>query len=135
MSVDLKVTFSQLSNAQSAQLAGLAVGCLFFIPFAIKYGRRPVYLLSTLILAASSWWTSRVDSYAELIATSFITGLAGAINETAVQMTVRSSLSPFDVDDNVITKAFKTRSRTCSSYTSVELPTVSTSLPSCAARS
>ncbi|KAM0276604.1 hypothetical protein ACHAQH_006561 [Verticillium albo-atrum] len=88
MSVDLRVTFAQLSNAQSAQLAGLAVGCLFFIPFAIKYGRRSVYLISTLVLAAASWWTSRIDSYGELIATSFISGLAGAINETAVQMTI-----------------------------------------------
>ncbi|KAG7122360.1 putative MFS-type transporter like protein [Verticillium longisporum] len=82
------VTLAAFTNLSVQTLAGLAVGCLFFIPFAIKYGRRPVYLLSTLILAASSWWTSRVDSYAELIATSFITGLAGAINETAVQMTI-----------------------------------------------
>ncbi|KAM0330846.1 hypothetical protein ACHAQA_003801 [Verticillium albo-atrum] len=88
MTVDLGVTLAQLSNAQSAQLAGLAVGCIFFIPFTIKYGRRSTYLASTIVLAAASWWTSRMTSYAELIITAFISGLAGAINETAVQMTI-----------------------------------------------
>lgn len=89
MTVDLDVSIAQLSNAQSAQLAGLATGCIFFIPFTIKYGRRLTYLVSTAILAAAAWWTSSMHSYAELIVTAVITGLAGAINETAVQMTVR----------------------------------------------
>lgn len=91
MTVDLGVTVAQLSNAQSAQLAGLATGCVFFIPFAVKYGRRPAYLASTAVLAAAAWWTSSMRSYPELIATAVVTGLAGAVNETAVQMTVRES--------------------------------------------
>ncbi|KAF9878331.1 MFS transporter [Colletotrichum karsti] len=88
MTVDLNVTIDQLSHAQSAQLAGLATGCIFFIPFTIKYGRRLTYLASTAVLAAAAWWTSSMHSYAELIVTAVITGLAGAINETAVQMTI-----------------------------------------------
>ncbi|KAM0430880.1 hypothetical protein ACHAPT_005512 [Fusarium lateritium] len=88
MTIDLKVTITQLSHAQSAQLAGLATGCILFIPFTIKYGRRSTYVVSTAALAAVSWWTSSMSSYTELILTSIITGLAGAINETAVQMTI-----------------------------------------------
>ncbi|KAF6803184.1 major facilitator superfamily transporter [Colletotrichum musicola] len=88
MTADLGVTVEQLSNAQSAQLAGLATGCVFFIPFAVKYGRRPAYLASTAVLAAAAWWTSAMRSYPELIATAVVTGLAGAVNETAVQMTI-----------------------------------------------
>ncbi|CAJ0554408.1 Ff.00g129210.m01.CDS01 [Fusarium sp. VM40] len=88
MTVDMGVSISQLTNAQSAQLAGLALGCLFFIPLTIKYGRRSTYVASTVGLAAVAWWTSRMTSYGELIATSVFTGLAGAINETAVQMTI-----------------------------------------------
>ena len=90
MAGDLNVTMAQLSHGQSANLAGLAAGCALFIPFARKYGRRPVYIVSTMVFAASSWWTSRINSYAELIVTNLISGLAGAINETAVQMTVSS---------------------------------------------
>ncbi|KAL0934650.1 major facilitator superfamily transporter [Colletotrichum truncatum] len=88
MTTDLNVTIDQLSHAQSAQLAGLATGCIFFIPFTIKYGRRLTYLVSTATLAAVAWWTSSMKSYVELIVTAVITGLAGAINETAVQMTI-----------------------------------------------
>ncbi|KAH7133684.1 major facilitator superfamily domain-containing protein [Dactylonectria macrodidyma] len=88
MVVDMGVSYAQLGNAQSAQLAGLAMGCVFFIPFTIKYGRRSTYIISTALMAAVSWWTSRMDSYAELIATAVITGLSGAVNETAVQMTI-----------------------------------------------
>lgn len=88
MSVDLNLTTSQLNNAQSGNLAGLAVGCIFFIPFTVKYGRRLVYIISICVLAAATWWTARIQSFAELMCTSVICGLAGAINETAVQMTV-----------------------------------------------
>lgn len=86
---DMGVELQQLNNGNSAGLAGLAVGCIFFIPFAVKYGRRPVYLVSTALLAASCWWTSRMTTYWELILTNFLIGLSGSINETTVQMTVR----------------------------------------------
>lgn len=88
MSVDMKLETQQLSNGQSVQLAGLASGCIFFIPLAVKYGLRPTYLLSGLLLMAVTWWTSRMQTYAELILTNYLTGLAGAVNETTVQMTV-----------------------------------------------
>ncbi|KAF4966398.1 hypothetical protein FSARC_5907 [Fusarium sarcochroum] len=88
MTVDMAVSITQLTHAQSAQLAGLALGCLFFIPLTIKYSRRSTYIISTAALAGVSWWSSRMSSNAELIVTSIVTGLAGAINETAVQMTI-----------------------------------------------
>ncbi|KAK2035601.1 MFS general substrate transporter [Colletotrichum zoysiae] len=88
MKVDLGLSISHLSHAQSAQLAGLATGCIFFIPFTIKYGRRSTYLASTAVSAAVAWWTASMHTNTELIITNIITGLAGAINETAVQMTI-----------------------------------------------
>ncbi|KAF9769090.1 hypothetical protein IL306_013547 [Fusarium sp. DS 682] len=88
MTVDMGVTIQQLTNAQAAQLAGLAMGCLFFIPLAVKYGRRSSYIISTAVMAGVTWWTSKMTTNAELIITMVITGLAGAINETSVQMTI-----------------------------------------------
>ncbi|KAK7932251.1 major facilitator superfamily transporter [Apiospora marii] len=88
ISVDLDLTIPQLSNGNSVQLAGLATGCIFFVPFAVKYGRRPVYLVSIVVLAAVTWWTARMNTYAEVILTNLFTGLAGAVNETTVQMTI-----------------------------------------------
>ncbi|KAJ4004801.1 hypothetical protein NW752_009533 [Fusarium irregulare] len=88
MTVDMGVTIQQLTYASSSQLAGLALGCLFFIPLTIKYGRRPTYVVSCAVLAGVTWWSARMNTYWELIVTNIVTGLAGAINETAVQMTI-----------------------------------------------
>ncbi|KAK2066714.1 hypothetical protein P8C59_000505 [Phyllachora maydis] len=88
MSVDLGLSFQQLNRTQSAMLAGLAFGCIFFIPFAKKYGRRPAYVISVAVLAAVTWWATRVQSLWELYVTNLLFGLAGAMNETLVQMTI-----------------------------------------------
>jgi len=91
MTVDMGVTIQQLTYASSSQLAGLALGCLFFIPLTIKYGRRPTYVVSCAVLAGVTWWSAKMNTYGELIVTNIVTGLAGAINETAVQMTVSNT--------------------------------------------
>ncbi|CAK7208063.1 hypothetical protein SEUCBS139899_010897 [Sporothrix eucalyptigena] len=88
MAVDLDVTFEQLNNSRSANLAGLAMGCIFFIPFTRKYGRRTPYVLSTMVMAGVSWWSYKMTSLTELTLTNLVFGLAGAINETLVQVTI-----------------------------------------------
>lgn len=88
MVVDLDVTYAQLNRAMSVNFVGLAVGCVFFIPLAKKFGRRPVYLVSTALMLATSFWTSKLQTLAELYATNLLQGLAGATNESIVQITV-----------------------------------------------
>lgn len=88
MSPELGLSFEQLNNAQSAQLAGLAMGCVLFIPLTKKYGRRSTYVVSTAVMAAVSWWSTYMKTDAELFLTNLFYGLAGATNETFVQMTV-----------------------------------------------
>ncbi|KAK1593449.1 major facilitator superfamily domain-containing protein [Colletotrichum navitas] len=80
----MAVTVAAFTNeAQSAQLAGLATGSIFFIPLTVKYGRRSTYLVSATVLAVVAWWTASMHTCTELIITNIITGPAGAINETA----------------------------------------------------
>lgn len=86
---DMEVTLQDLNNAQAAQLVGLALGCIVFIPFAKKYGRRSTYMVSTLLVTAAVWWSAFMRTPAEVILTNVLMGLAGATNETAVQMSVR----------------------------------------------
>lgn len=88
MAVDLHVSYPQLNQAMSVNFVGLATGCVLFIPLAKKFGRRPVYIFSTAIMLATSFWTSRLDSIAELYITNLLQGLAGATNETIVEITV-----------------------------------------------
>lgn len=128
MKVDMGVSTTDLNHAQSANLAGLALGCLFFIPLTVKYGRRPSYLLSIAVLAGTTWWMSEMKTNAELMINAVLSGLAGAINETAVQMTV-GPIEPFE--ENIsLTISFTSRLPTCSSFTSEVPQTPFTSAPS-----
>ncbi|KAM4067214.1 major facilitator superfamily protein [Hirsutella rhossiliensis] len=56
MKKDLQVEFEDLTNAKPTQLAAEAISCIVFIPFAQKYGRRPVYLVSTALYTIATWW-------------------------------------------------------------------------------
>jgi MFS family permease len=134
MSPELGLSFEQLNNTQSAQLAGLAMGCVFFIPLTKKYGRRSTYVLSTVAMAAVSWWSTYMKTDAELYLTNLFYGLAGATNETVVQMTV-SSLRAFPESRNLCEEEKETsnclhspsRSQTSSLYTSAArlMPSIS----------
>ncbi|KAH8698741.1 putative MFS transporter [Talaromyces proteolyticus] len=88
MVVDLNVTYTQLNNAASVNFVGLSTGCVLFIPLAIKYGRRPVYLVSTALMLATSMWLGQIKSLSELYAANLLQGLAGATNESIVQITI-----------------------------------------------
>lgn len=88
MVVDLNATYAQLNRAMSVNFVGLATGCVLFIPLAKKFGRRPVYLVSTAVMLAMAFWLSEITTIAELYVTNFFQGLAGATNETIVQITV-----------------------------------------------
>ncbi|OGM45336.1 putative MFS transporter [Aspergillus bombycis] len=88
MVVDLHVTYPQLNNAMSVNFVGLAMGCVLFIPFAKKFGRRPVYLASTALMLVTSFWAAEISTLAELYITNLLQGLAGATNEAIVQITI-----------------------------------------------
>ncbi|PHH92465.1 hypothetical protein CDD83_7318 [Cordyceps sp. RAO-2017] len=83
-----KVTQQDLANAQAVQLVGLAIGCVFFIPFAKKYGRRTVYILTIAIAAVSSWWSASMNTVTELFLSNMLLGVAGATNQTAIAMSI-----------------------------------------------
>ncbi|OOF91810.1 hypothetical protein ASPCADRAFT_399706 [Aspergillus carbonarius ITEM 5010] len=88
MVVDLKVTYAQLNRAMSVNFVGLAMGCVLFIPLAKKFGRRPVYIVSTALMLVTSFWLAKLRTLAELYAANFLQGLAGATNESIVQITI-----------------------------------------------
>lgn len=88
MVVDLEVTYTELNRAMSVNFVGLATGCIFFIPFAKKYGRRPVYIVSTTLMLATAFWASKMHSLTELYLMNLLQGLAGATNESIAEITV-----------------------------------------------
>lgn len=78
-----------LLNAGAAtNYAGLAVGCIFFMPFVHKFGRRPIYIFSCALQFAGCVWSAQQYSTGDVIGSNLLTGLGGAICETVVQITI-----------------------------------------------
>src|ERR1700761_6237403 len=85
---DLKTSWAPMTSSFGINCAGLAVGCVLFIPFALKFGRRPVYLVSISVSLATAIWQARMMTTGDLIGTNVVSGLAGSISETICQMTI-----------------------------------------------
>lgn len=85
---ELGTTVDILNAAAACNYAGLAVGCIFFMPFVHKYGRRPLYIFSNAFQLAGCIWQGLVYTTGDIIGASLITGLGGAICETVVQITI-----------------------------------------------
>ncbi|RSL44768.1 hypothetical protein CEP54_014554 [Fusarium duplospermum] len=81
-------TYGQLNAASAVNYVGTAVGCILFIPPAVKYGRRSMYILSTSIILAMAVWSACLNSLPELFVSQMLFGLANATNEAIVEMTV-----------------------------------------------
>ncbi len=88
MMEELGFTIELLNNGYATGSAALAVGALLFIPFALKFGRRPMYLLSLIGQIAVMIWSAKMQNAADLIMTNLFNCLLGALAEVIVQMTV-----------------------------------------------
>ena len=88
MNAELGISFQDLDNSFAANAGGLAFGCILLVPIAVKYGRRPVYIISTAVMLATAIWQAKVQTAFSLIAANVVSGLAGAVSESIVQMTI-----------------------------------------------
>ncbi|KAL1641138.1 hypothetical protein SLS58_006246 [Diplodia intermedia] len=88
LNAELGISYSNLNNSFAANCAGLAVGCIFLIPYTLKYGRRPIYILSCILMLASAVWQAKMQTVTDLLLTNVLAGLGGAVSEAIVQMTI-----------------------------------------------
>lgn len=86
--VDLRFSVDQLNNGSAMGCAGLAIGCMIFMPFVHKYGRRPLYLLSSALQLSAVLWQTQMQNYGDYMGSNFLSGLGGAISEAVVQITI-----------------------------------------------
>ncbi|OAA48789.1 Major facilitator superfamily transporter [Cordyceps fumosorosea ARSEF 2679] len=87
-SAELGFSDDTLNGSAAANYLGLALGCVALVPLVHKLGRRPVYLLSTLLQLASCIWSARTSTVGDLYGSNVISGVGGAISETIVQITI-----------------------------------------------
>ncbi|KAF4444537.1 Major facilitator superfamily transporter [Fusarium austroafricanum] len=85
---ELGFSFGTLNAGGALNYTGLATGCIILVPLVHKYGRRPLYILSTTVQLASCIWAAKMQTRADLWASSFVSGFGGAISETIVQITI-----------------------------------------------
>lgn len=85
---EIGFTARQLSTSYACATTGLSVGCVFFIPFALKFGRRPLYLFAIAASFAAAIWQAKVQTVGDLYGANLVGGLAGAIAEAICWMTV-----------------------------------------------
>lgn len=86
--VELGFSVQQLTWSFGVNTAGLAVGCVLFIPFALKFGRRVVYLFSIAVSLACAIWLAKLRTTGDLWGANLVAGLAGSISETICQMSI-----------------------------------------------
>ncbi|KIW18432.1 hypothetical protein PV08_02720 [Exophiala spinifera] len=77
-----------LNEGFGANTAGLAVGCVLFIPLALKFGRRPVYLVSFTMSLATAIWQARLRTAGDVYGANVVSGLGGSVAQTICQMTI-----------------------------------------------
>ena len=88
MHEQLGFSYEILNDSYAAGCACLAIGSLLLIPFALKFGRRPLYLFSTVLQFALSIWSARMQTVADLMLINVLQCLFGSLAEVIVQMTI-----------------------------------------------
>lgn len=84
----LGMSYDALNNGYATNMAGLSVGCIIFIPLALRIGRRPVYIVTALVMFAAAVWQAEMQTVGDMIGANLVAGVAGAVNEALFQVTV-----------------------------------------------
>jgi predicted MFS family arabinose efflux permease len=88
INAELGFSYEQLNNSYGVSAATLSFGCVMFTPFALRYGRRPVYIITSLLMFVTNIWAAEMKTLGDLMGTNVVLGLAGSVNEALYQMTV-----------------------------------------------
>ncbi|KAF3769625.1 MFS general substrate transporter [Cryphonectria parasitica EP155] len=77
-----------MNNTYAIGCATLALGSFMLIPFALKYGLRPIYILSSAAQMAIMIWAARTETAGDWWGVNALQCWVGSLAETMVQMTV-----------------------------------------------
>lgn len=90
-----------VSQTQAGELVCFNVflfglGNIFWVPLMRVIGKRPVYLISMLLLSTMNVWSSRATSYGELLAARILSGFAAAAADATVPAVVSDMVAPHE---------------------------------------
>ena len=88
MGDELNFSSQTLTNTYAIGCATLSLGAPMLIPFALKYGSRPVYIVSSVAQFGISIWAARTMTAGDWWGVNALQCWIGALAEVLIQMTV-----------------------------------------------
>jgi MFS family permease len=88
ISAALDITVNTLSQATAWVILLIGVSLFIFNPLAKKIGRRPVYVISSIIMMSGSFWGGYSKDYGSFLGSRIWSGLGMAPYEVLVQCTI-----------------------------------------------
>lgn len=83
---------SRISDLASYPTLCMGLGNFFFVPLSMAIGRRAPFILSSIILLASTIWAARSESFESHLAARCLQGLCAGISDCLVRVTSRYAL-------------------------------------------
>ena len=77
-----------VAGAQGGVISAIAIGSLLFNALAVKYGKRPIYLITSVGLAATCFWAAEAKSFGSFVAARVVQGLCMAPMEALVPASI-----------------------------------------------
>lgn len=88
MAATFKKTPGDIANCIGYSFLGMAVGPLFWNPLSRTAGRRPVYLLGSLLLLPCAVWLALSPTYGSFAAARVVTGFFNSFSQTVPPSTI-----------------------------------------------
>lgn len=88
MGEELGFSSTLLTNTYAIGCATLALGAPMLIPFALKFGSRPVYVISSAGQFAISMWAANTQTAGDWWGVNALQCWLGALAEVLIQMTI-----------------------------------------------
>jgi MFS family permease len=82
------VSIPQVALTTGLYMMGLGMGSVVTSPTAILYGKRPVYLVGTLVFIASAVWCSESPNYISLVIARIVMGFSVSPCESLPSATI-----------------------------------------------
>ena len=88
IAAELGITVNVLSQSTAWLILTLGLCVFFFNPLAKIYGKRPVYVIASVVLFIVSIWGAVADSYPSFLGSRILGALGMAPYEVLVQATI-----------------------------------------------
>ncbi|KAK5131150.1 hypothetical protein LTR08_001298 [Meristemomyces frigidus] len=88
VSEDIGVTIQDMNAGSALNYLLLGFGNIFWIPLAMKLGRRIVFLTTTCFCLASAVWTGYIHGLASWMLTSILNGVGTSAYQAVIQLSI-----------------------------------------------